>query len=75
MVFEKIKTILRDQFDVDEDSITSDTLIEEDLGADSLDLVDLVMTLESEFDLSVNDADVENIKTVGELVNFIELNS
>ncbi len=75
MVFEKIKTILRDQFDVDEDSITSDTLIEEDLGADSLDLVDLVMTLESEFDLSVNDADVESIKTVGELVNFIELNS
>lgn len=75
MVFEKIKTILGDQFDVDEDSITSDTLIEEDLGADSLDLVDLIMTLESEFDLSVNDADVESIKTVGELVNFIELNS
>ncbi|MDD5924363.1 MAG: acyl carrier protein [Clostridia bacterium] len=75
MVFEKIKTILGDQFDVDGDSITSDTLIEEDLGADSLDLVDLIMTLESEFDLSVNDADVESIKTVGELVNFIELNS
>lgn len=74
MVFEKIRKILAEQFDVDEDSITNDTNIQEDLGADSLDVVDLIMTLEDEFEFEVPDHEVENIKTVGALVTFVENN-
>lgn len=75
MVLEKVKAILSEQFDVEEDSITTDTLIEDDLGADSLDVVDLVMSLEDEFEIEVPDDEVENIRTVGDLVKYIEANS
>ncbi len=74
MVFEKIKKILADQFDVEEDSITAETNIQEDLGADSLDVVDLIMSLEDEFEFEVPDHEVENIRTVGALVQFVEDN-
>ena len=74
MVFEKIKAILAEQFDVEEDSITMETNIQEDLGADSLDVVDLIMSLEDEFEFEVPDHEVENIKTVGALVQFVEDN-
>ncbi|MBE6759546.1 MAG: acyl carrier protein [Ruminococcaceae bacterium] len=74
MVFEKIKKILADQFDVEEDSITTETNIQDDLGADSLDVVDLIMSLEDEFEFEVPDHEVENIKTVGALVQFVEDN-
>lgn len=74
MVFEKVKAILSEQFDVEEDSITSDTLIADDLGADSLDVVDLLMSIEDEFEIEVPDSEVDNIKTVGELVKYIEDN-
>ena len=75
MVFEKVKNILAAQFDVDEESITMETDILEDLGADSLDVMDLMMTLGDEFDMQVDESEVENITTVGALVNFIESNS
>ena len=75
MIFEKVKAILSDQFDVEEDTITADTSIADDLGADSLDVVDLIMTIESEFEVEVPDEEIENVKTVGELVSFLELNS
>ena len=75
MVFEKVKDILAAQFDVDEESITMETDILEDLGADSLDVMDLMMTLGDEFDMQVDESEVENITTVGALVNFIESNS
>lgn len=74
MVFEKIKKILADQFDIEEDSITTETNIQDDLGADSLDVVDLIMSLEDEFEFEVPDHEVENIKTVGALVQFVEDN-
>ena len=74
MVFEKIKAILAEQFSVDEDTITPDTNIQEDLGADSLDVVDLIMSIEEEFDIEVPDSEVESIKTVGALVQYIEDN-
>ena len=74
MVFEKIKKILADQFDVEEDTITLDTSIQDDLGADSLDVVDLIMSLEDEFEFEVPDHELENIKTVGNLVKFVEDN-
>lgn len=72
MVFEKIKVILSEQFDVGEDEITLDTRIQTDLGADSLDVVDLIMSIEDEFEIEVPDEDVEKIKTVDQLVKYIE---
>ena len=74
MVLEKVKAILSEQFDVEEDSITADTSIAEDLGADSLDVVDLLISLEDEFEIEIPDEEIENIKTVGELVKYIEGN-
>jgi acyl carrier protein len=75
MVFEKIKEILSAQFDVDVDTITADTDIVDDLGADSLDLVDMLMSLEDEFNIGeVPDEMIEKIRTVGQLVTYIEEN-
>ncbi|MCI8501500.1 MAG: acyl carrier protein [Oscillospiraceae bacterium] len=72
MVFEKVKGILADQLDVEEEKVTMEASITEDLGADSLDVVDLVMSLEEEFDVEIPDDQVENIKTVGDIVKYIE---
>ncbi len=72
MVFEKIKAILAEQFDEEEDSITVDTSLTEDLGADSLDLADVLMAIEDEFEVEIPDEDIENIKTVGDIVDYIE---
>lgn len=74
MVLEKVKAILSDQFDAEEETITAETSIQDDLGADSLDVVDLLMTIEDEFEVEVPDSEIENIKTVGDLVNYIEKN-
>ena len=75
MVLEKVKAILAEQFDVEEDKITADTDLQEDLCADSLDVVDLLMSIEDEFEVEVPDEEIENIKTVGSLVSYIEANS
>lgn len=75
MVLEKVKAILAEQFDVEEGKITADTDLQEDLGADSLDVVDLLMSIEDEFEVEVPDEEIENIKTVGSLVSYIEANS
>ncbi len=75
MVFEKVRAILCDQFDEEEDKITLETSIVDDLNADSLDLVDLMMSLEEEFDLEIPDEEVENIKLVDDLVKYIESHS
>ncbi len=75
MVLEKVKAILAEQFDVEEDKVTADTDLQEDLGADSLDVVDLLMSIEDEFGVEVPDEEIENIKTVGSLVSYIEANS
>ncbi|HHY52172.1 MAG TPA: acyl carrier protein [Clostridiales bacterium] len=72
MVFEKVREILADQLDLDEGSITMDSFIVEDLGADSLDVVDIVMRLEEEFDIEVPDEEIENMKTVGDIIHFLE---
>lgn len=72
MVFEKVRDILVDQLDAEESAITMEASIIDDLGADSLDVVDLVMTLEDEFDTEIPDEEIENIKTVGDIVRFIE---
>ncbi len=72
MVLEKIKAILSAQFSVEEDDITTETTLADDLGADSLDVVDLLMSIEDEFEVEIPDEEVENIKTVGALVEYIE---
>ncbi len=72
MVFEKVREILCNQFDVEEDEVTLATRIGEDLGADSLDAVDMLMSLEDEFDVEIPDEEIENIRTVGDLVSYIE---
>ena len=74
MVLEKIKVILAEQFDVEEDSIKPETDLQDDLGADSLDVVDLLMSIEDEFEIEIPDEEIENIRTVGDLVSYIEAN-
>ncbi len=72
MVFEKLQEILAAQFDVEADSITNETDIQDDLNADSLDIVDLIMSIEDEFEVEVPDDAVDEVKTVGDLVKYIE---
>ncbi len=74
MIFEKVCKIISEQFDLDPQEITEDTLLIDDLDADSLDLVDLVMSFEDEFQMEVPEEEVENIKTVGDIVKYIEEN-
>ncbi|MDY2712490.1 MAG: acyl carrier protein [Candidatus Faecivivens sp.] len=75
MIFDKVKEILVDQLDVEDEKVTMEASIIDDLGADSLDLVDLVMSLEEEFDVEIPDEQVENIKTVSDIVKYIEDNA
>ncbi|MBR6694395.1 MAG: acyl carrier protein [Clostridia bacterium] len=72
MVFEKIRAILANQLDANEDDITMETDIAADLGADSLDVVEMIMSIEDEFELEIPDENIENIKTVGDVVNYIQ---
>jgi acyl carrier protein len=75
MVFERIRQILMDQLDLDEDKITMESDIVDGLEADSLDVVDLVMTIEDEYGLEVPDDQIENFRTVGDVVRYIEENT
>ncbi len=75
MVFEKLRAILSHQFDVEADTITMETNIIEDLGADSLDVVDMLMSLEDEFDVEIPDEEIEKMRTVAEVVAYIEENT
>lgn len=72
-VFAKVKELIVEQLDVDEDKVSPKTTFE-DLDADSLDVVELVMALEEEFDFEISDETVENIKTVADIINYIEEN-
>ena len=74
MTIDKIKQILADTLDLSEDEISADTNIATDLGADSLDVVEILMSIEDEFDIEIPDSEIENIRTVGELVEYIETN-
>ncbi|MBD5128979.1 MAG: acyl carrier protein [Ruminococcaceae bacterium] len=72
-ILEKVKDLIADQLDVaDKESITEGSSITDDLGADSLDVVDLVMALEDEFGIEIPEDEVENIKTVGDIIKYIE---
>ena len=73
--FERIRELLAEQLDIDEDKITMDSDILEDFEADSLDVVDMVMTLEDEFGVEVPDEQIENFHTVVDVVRYVEENS
>lgn len=73
-IFEKLKELVVDQLGAEEEEVTLEANIQDDLGADSLDVVDLVMSVEEEFDVKITDDDLENIKTVGNIVDYIEEN-
>lgn len=73
--FEKIKAVIVDQLGIDESAVTMDASFVDDLGADSLDIVELIMGLETEFDIEIPDEEAENITTVGDAVNYIKENS
>lgn len=70
-MFEKVKAIIVDQLRIsDADMVTMDTTLE-DLGADSLDMVEVIMAVEDEFDVQIKDEDLETLKSVGDLINYI----
>lgn len=71
-VFDKVKAIIVEQLSVEEEEITMESTFVEDLGADSLDIVELVMAFEEEFDMEIPDEDAEKIKRVGDAVKYIE---
>ena len=72
MEFEKLQQIIAEVLNIEPDEITMNTTFVDDLGADSLDVVDLLMSIEDEFEVEIPDEEVENIKTVGALVEYIE---
>ena len=72
MIFEKVRDILADQLELDPATITMDTNIPEDLEADSLDFVELVTSIEDEFDIVITDEAVGDFKTVRQVVEFLE---
>ncbi|MBW6468438.1 MAG: acyl carrier protein [Anaerosomatales bacterium] len=74
-ILEKVSEVIVDQLNVERDDVTEEAAFIDDLGADSLDLVELVMALEAEFNVSIPDEDVESIKTVADAVAYIEANA
>lgn len=75
MIFDEVREILAEQLDVDKDSIEMNSKLAEDLGADSLDAIDIVMTIEDQYAIEVPDENIENMKTVEDVVSFIESNT
>jgi acyl carrier protein len=71
-ISEKVKQIIIDKLGVDESEVTAEASFTNDLGADSLDTVELIMEFEKEFDVSIPDEEAENIQTVGQAVEFLE---
>ena len=73
--FERIRELLAEQLDIDEEKITMDSNILEDFEADSLDVVDMVMSLEDEFGVEIPDEEIENLHTVGDVIRYVEDNT
>ena len=74
MIFDEVKEILVDQLDINEDDIEMESSLMDDLGADSLDAIDIVMTLEDQYSIEVPDEIIKNMKTVEDIVSYIENN-
>lgn len=74
-IFDKVKEVIVEQLNVEEDDVLEEASFIDDLGADSLDIVELVMALEESFGVSIPDEDAEGIKTVGDAVSYISSNA
>ncbi len=72
MIFEKVKTIIAEELGIELDDIKLDSDLTEDLGADSLDAIELIMEIESQFDCEIDDSEATKIKQVSDIVNFLE---
>ena len=75
MTFDKVKKLLAEQLNIDESKITENSKVIDELGADSLDVVEMLMTLEDEFNVTVSDEESVNLKTVADIVKLIETKS
>ncbi len=75
MIFEKVRDIAVEQLGVDEEDVTLSSAFIDNLGADSLDIVELIMALEEEFDMEISEEDAEKISTVGDVVDYIKAHS
>ena len=74
-LLDKVKQIIADQLGIDEDEVTPEASFIDDLGADSLDIVELIMALEEEFNMEIPDEEAEKISTVGDVIEYIKSNS
>ncbi|MBE6828105.1 MAG: acyl carrier protein [Ruminococcaceae bacterium] len=74
MIFDRVREIISKEFEIDEQAVTPETLLTDDLDADSLEIIDLVMSLEDEFGMEVPDEAVQGFKTVGDIAKYIEEN-
>ncbi|MCM1579676.1 MAG: acyl carrier protein [Ruminococcus sp.] len=74
MVFDKVKEIIMEKLDVDADKVTEDASVQEDLGADSLDIIDLISEFEEQLDIEIPEEAAQKLKTVGDIVKYIEDN-
>ena len=72
MIFEKLSALIAEQFNVDPDTITMDTSFEDDLNADSLDVVELMMDLEEQFGITISDEEAMKLSTIGDIVKYID---
>jgi acyl carrier protein len=72
MIFEKVQAALASQFEMDPETITLDTNLIDDIGADSLDVVELIMSLEDEFGIAISDEDAAQLYTVRRIVEYLE---
>ena len=72
MIFERIKEMIVEELNVPAEKVTMEARLSEDLGADSIDAVELIMNIEDEFEIQVSDEEAQNIKSVGDLVKYIE---
>lgn len=75
MIFEKVKELLAEQLDANAADMTLETRIVDDLGADSLDVVEMLMSVEDEFEIEIPDNVIENLKTIGDVVEYIQANN
>ncbi|MDU2503033.1 acyl carrier protein [Peptoniphilus sp. Marseille-Q6390] len=69
---DRILQIIAEQFNIDEDDLTEDMNFQDDLNADSIELVELVMTIEEEFETEVSEEDLEKLKTIGDVIEYVE---